>query len=97
MHAYALTHAPPTPHARTHAHPRPRACPRARRFRVWNALEKALRRYTSLLEDRARQVEATTALARQNEELKILLQEYLGSKINAELHIPPTRLIRVND
>lgn len=32
----------------------------------------------------------------QNEELKILLQEYLGSKINQELYIPPTLLARTD-
>ncbi len=67
------------------------------RFRVWEALAIGLRKYTTVLEDRSRLIEETTALARQNEELKILLQEYLGSKINAELHVPPTRLIRVDN
>ena len=65
--------------------------------RVWDALEKAQRNYNSLLEERAKLIDETTELARQNEELKILLQEYLGSKINQELQIPPTRLIRVDD
>jgi dynein regulatory complex protein 1 len=40
-------------------------------------------------------LDETTELARQNEELKILLQEYLSSKINQELEVPPTRLIRM--
>ena len=66
------------------------------RFRVWEALAVGLKRYTTVLDQRARVIDETTALARQNEELKILLQEYLGSKINAELHVPPTRLIRVD-
>jgi dynein regulatory complex protein 1 len=67
------------------------------RTRVWNALEDGLRKYTALLEERQRLIEDTTDLARQNEELKILLQEYLASKINTELEIPPTRLIRVDN
>jgi len=66
------------------------------RLRVWQALAQGLRKYTALLEERAKVIEDTTALARQNEELKILLQEYLGSKINQELQVPPTRLIKVD-
>jgi len=64
---------------------------------VWDALEKAQRKYNQLLEDRAQAIDDTTELAKQNEELKILLQEYLGSKINQDLQIPPTRLITVNN
>lgn len=68
-----------------------------KKFSVWEALETGLRKYNSVLEERAKVIDETTALARQNEELKVLLQEYLGSKINQELEIPPTRLIRVNN
>lgn len=64
---------------------------------VWDALEKAQRKYNTLLEERAQAIDDTTELAKQNEELKILLQEYLGSKINQDLQIPPTRLITVNN
>jgi dynein regulatory complex protein 1 len=64
---------------------------------VWDALEKAQRRYNTLLEERAAAIDDTTELAKQNEELKILLQEYLGSNINQDLQIPPTRLITVNN
>mmetsp|Transcript_13357 Transcript_13357/g.25936 ORF Transcript_13357/g.25936 Transcript_13357/m.25936 type:complete len:701 (+) Transcript_13357:61-2163(+) len=65
--------------------------------RLWEALESTLIEYNLLLEERAKVIDETTELARQNEELKILLQEYLGSKINQDLQIPPTRLIRVDD
>jgi len=64
---------------------------------VWDALEKSQRNYNQLLEERAQAIDDTTELAKQNEELKILLQEYLGSKINQDLQIPPTRLITVNN
>jgi len=67
-----------------------------RTWRVWGALEQGLRKYNTLLEDRHKLIDETTVLARQNEELKILLQEYLSSKINTELHVSPTRLIRVD-
>lgn len=62
---------------------------------LWNNLEEWQKKYNTLLEERAILIDETTELAKQNEELKILLQEYLGSKVNRELHIPPTRLIRV--
>lgn len=65
--------------------------------RVWDALEQIQRNYNELLEERAKLIDETTEMARQNEELKILLQQYLGSKINMDLQIPPTRLIRVDD
>jgi dynein regulatory complex protein 1 len=66
-----------------------------RTSRVWAALEKDTRRYNALLEDRQATIDETTSLAQQNDELKVLLQEYLGSKINQDLVIPPTRLIQV--
>lgn len=66
-------------------------------MRLWDALEETQRDYNLLLEERAKVIDETTELARQNEELKILLQEYLGSKINQDLQIPPTRLIRVDN
>ena len=34
-------------------------------------------------------------LQKQNEELKMLLDQYLGSKVNEELQVPPTHVIRV--
>jgi dynein regulatory complex protein 1 len=64
---------------------------------VWSALEQWMVGYNTLLEERATLIDETTELARQNEELKLLLSEYLGSKVNQELEIPPTRLIRVNN
>lgn len=64
---------------------------------VWGALERWQHQYNILLEERATLIDETTELAKQNEELKILLQQYLSSKVNQELEIPPTRLIRVNN
>jgi len=68
-----------------------------RTFAVWTALEKSERRYTDILEERSKLISETTDLAKQNEELKVLLQEYLSSKINEQLQIPPTHLIRVDN
>ena len=35
-------------------------------------------------------------LQQQNDELKGLLNQYLSSKINEDLHVPPTQVIRLN-
>ena len=35
-------------------------------------------------------------LQRQNEELKGLLNQYLSSRINEDLHVPPTQVIRLD-
>lgn len=61
--------------------------------RVWRALEKMLQKYNNLLTERMNTIEDTEKLRRQNDELKLLLNQYLNSKINDELHIPPLNVI----
>ena len=36
----------------------------------------------------------TDNLKKQNAELRMLLQQYLSSKVNKELQIPPTRVLQ---
>ena len=50
-------------------------------------------KYLVILQGRAKCIEDTEALRGQNTELKMLLNEYLGSKINHDLHVPPTSVI----
>ena len=50
-------------------------------------------KYLVILQGRAKCIEDTEGLRSQNTELKMLLNEYLGSKINQELHVPPTSVI----
>lgn len=64
-------------------------------YRVWKALDAFLRRYYDLLQKRSKAVDSAIAMQKQNEELKQLLDQYLGSKVNEELEIPPTHVIRV--
>ena len=64
-----------------------------RMLRVWRALEKCLGRYLLLLEGRQGLLADTAALQRQNAELRGLLNQYLASKINAELRVPPTQML----
>lgn len=64
-------------------------------FRVCRALDVALRRYYSLLQVRSKAIDSAVNMQKQNEELKQLLDQYLGSKVNEELQVPPTHVIRV--
>merc|ERR1719454_1426670 len=64
-------------------------------FRVWKALEIFLKRYYELLKQRSKAIDEAVGMQKQNEELKQLLDQYLGSKVNEELQVPPTHVIRV--
>jgi dynein regulatory complex protein 1 len=52
-----------------------------------------LTKYHALLLGRSEALEEVAGLAAQNEELRALLNQYLGSKINADLKIPPTAVL----
>ena len=60
---------------------------------VWDALLEGLERYHSVLVSRAKCTEETKALGAQNNELRMLLQTYMHSRINEELEIPPTFML----
>merc|ERR1719506_318483 len=64
-------------------------------IRVWKALEIFLKKYYDLLQKRSKAIDSAVSLQKQNEELKQLLDQYLGSKVNEELQVPPTHVIRV--
>merc|ERR1711865_1084428 len=64
-------------------------------FRIWRALELFLKKYYDLLLKRSKAIDSAVGLQKQNEELKQLLDQYLGSKVNEELQVPPTHVIRV--
>ena len=61
--------------------------------RVWGVLEKQLEKYRDLLQDRAASLSDVESLQHQNTELRALLNQYLSSRINSELVVPPTVLI----
>ena len=65
-------------------------------YRVWTALEKALLKYDALLKSRSGLITEVGDLQRQNGELKALLNQYLSSRINEDLHVPPTQVIRLD-
>uniref|UniRef100_A0A673UBK5 Dynein regulatory complex protein 1 n=1 Tax=Suricata suricatta TaxID=37032 RepID=A0A673UBK5_SURSU len=62
---------------------------------LWDALYTALEKYHVVLTQRAKLLMENKALEQQNTELQMLLQQYLDSKINSELHVPPTQVLRV--
>jgi dynein regulatory complex protein 1 len=64
-------------------------------YRVWNALERAMQKYHQLLTNRGSLIGEVGDLQQQNDELKALLNQYLSSKINEDLHVPPTQVIKL--
>ena len=61
--------------------------------KVWDALLEGLEQYHSVLVSRSKCIEETQALSTQNNELQKLLQQYMHSRINEELEIPPTLML----
>ena len=61
--------------------------------RKWDALLGGLQKYHSTLTQRAKLIEETDKLQNQNSELRMLLQQYIGSRVNQDLQIPPTHTI----
>jgi dynein regulatory complex protein 1 len=64
-------------------------------YRVWGALEKGLLKYNDILKGRADTIDSVSQLEQQNKELKSLLSQYLGARVNDDLIVPPTQMIRV--
>ena len=67
---------------------------RKMKMRVWHSLNEFLNRYNKLLTSRAANIDVAVNLQNENEQLKQLLDQYLSSKINEELQVPPTHVIR---
>lgn len=61
--------------------------------RVFSSLETNLHKYYVLLQTREKSLRSVEHAGKQNMELRALLNQYLSSKINTELQIPPTQLI----
>ena len=62
---------------------------------TWSHLESSLKAYNALLESRASGIKNVNDLTEQNQNLKELLNQYLGSRINEELIVPPTDTIKL--
>ncbi|KAM3932447.1 dynein regulatory complex protein 1 isoform 2-T2 [Leptodactylus fuscus] len=63
-------------------------------LKIWDALESAMEKYYDVLINRSQLITETSSLRQQNTELRMLLHQYLNSKINAELEIPPTQTLQ---
>merc|ERR1711964_56328 len=63
-------------------------------MRVWKAFDKLIQKYYVTLQKRSDGIDSAVALQKQNTELKALLDQYLSSKVNEELQVPPTHVIR---
>lgn len=61
--------------------------------KIWDALIDGLDKYHTVLSQRSKLIEETDKLQNQNGELRMLLQQYIGSRVNQDLQIPPTRTI----
>lgn len=62
-------------------------------MRVWGKLEQQLGAYHRLLLARGEGLAAISKLQAENEQLRATLNGYLGSKINAELQVPPLSVL----
>lgn len=62
---------------------------------LWDALYTALEKYHLVLTQRAKLLMENSSLEQQNTELQMLLQQYLDSKMNSELQVPPTQVFGV--
>jgi dynein regulatory complex protein 1 len=64
--------------------------------KVWDALIYSFDKYYEVLTARAKLLEETDSLRQQNAELRLLLHQYVNSKVNQELEVPPTRILQLN-
>ncbi|KAL3890634.1 hypothetical protein ACJMK2_002915 [Sinanodonta woodiana] len=67
----------------------------SKKERMWDALLEALQVYSETLTSRSSLITETDALKQQNAELRMLLHQYVNSKVNTELEIPPTRVLQL--
>ncbi|XP_030830868.1 dynein regulatory complex protein 1 [Strongylocentrotus purpuratus] len=63
--------------------------------KVWTALIDGFEKYSDTLHERAKLITETDGLRQQNAELRMLLHQYINSRVNQELEIPPTRILNL--
>ncbi|XP_068928383.1 dynein regulatory complex protein 1 [Petaurus breviceps papuanus] len=64
------------------------------RQKLWDALIDAFQKYYYILTQRAKLLSDNEFLEQQNAELQMLLQQYIDSRINIELQVPPSHLFQ---
>jgi len=66
-----------------------------KKLRLWDALYEALKKYYHTLTARSGLINENGTLAQQNEELRVLLHQYVTSEVNKELQIPPSKVLNL--
>merc|ERR1712042_5226 len=66
-----------------------------KKLRLWDALYEALKKYYDCLNSRANLINENGRLQQQNEELRVLLHQYVTSEVNKELQIPPSKVLNL--
>lgn len=61
--------------------------------KMWIALNDGLEKYQSILATRSKLLNETEAVRQQNGELRLLLHQYMHSRINKELEVPPVLML----
>lgn len=64
--------------------------------RLWDAILDDLLKYRNVLTERSQLIKDNSGLRQQNQELNMLLHQYVNAKVNTELQIPPTRILQLN-
>ncbi|XP_062323000.1 dynein regulatory complex protein 1 [Osmerus eperlanus] len=65
------------------------------KLKIWAELETSMDKYHTVLTERSKLITETQGLKQQNTELRMLLHQYVTSKINTELEIPPTQTMQL--
>jgi len=66
------------------------------REKLLTSLLSAEEKYCSILKERSKLINDTDSLRQQNAELRLLLNQYINSKVNQELEVPPTRVLQLD-
>ena len=62
-------------------------------YQSWRALQRHMEEYHQILKRRSDCLAQVKELRRQNNQLKHLLNQYLSSKVNEELVVPPVQTL----
>ncbi|KAG4091746.1 hypothetical protein H8356DRAFT_1430007 [Neocallimastix lanati (nom. inval.)] len=64
-----------------------------KQYRLWKIVLFSMQKYNKLLTERLALAGDIKSIKEQNDELKALLRQYMNSKINEELEVPPTQIM----
>jgi len=64
------------------------------KLKLWDAVLDSFEKYHKVLDARSKKIVENEKLRNQNAELRMLLHQYITSKVNNELEIPPTRVLQ---